>query len=788
MEINYEKLELLNSFYEEQIETNAIFLTGSKGLGKTSVIRDFLSEKKNVVHIVCYGKSNFVLEPMFVAINMFYISQNENYILDNSSGLNMTERINMELIKICSNNKTIFYFENVTNYEQELLIYVKDLLALFINHYKNLKTLFIFDIDTDDNTNTVVSQLSQYFYTISPNFEYIPFSVHTSETIKQYFKSIFFHKIDIAEKDLDYIVSASSGNLSCLNMIINFLKQTSVIIRVKNGYFCSEIKPGSLVNILHDSIITRYNLLTDEMKQLLAQSSIIGITFDTQMLSDSFYILKADEILKMIEGISNLIFEEKKFSYRFENYEIYNIILQKIGAAERQQWNKLLAVYYEKQLYQNSNDKNRIRTLYKTAFHYKESFLFDKAIYYFVLLIKLEMQVIDYKQAIIFIQEVRKIILSENEKKRSMLDAVTTVYKGECYKLLGQYEQAIECYQKCLFSYKNLYSEIELMSLELDLSYSLYMNGYLPEALQIALKIKETLAMKKSENVLLYRTISFLASIFYLMGDNTQAEEYYIGALTHCKENGLEDEYYIQLKKATMIFDIEIAQPIVREAAIYFQNHNKIAHLAETLHNLSTNSLYLMNFEFFQNECQRSIDLFRQYGSVLIHYPLNTMGIYIAVIQQDMDAAIVIFEELLNYNIESFSRATIHTNLATCYRDKNNFEKCLYHMEAADLLISQAENEDIVLLQTYHYINNALFHKAKGELRTSLSIFQECLQNVKPQARHCFLINSYMKDIYVQLDETIPTDVENGCKMVTHPFVTLCANQCIFFATMRFYE
>lgn len=142
MKINCEKLQHLNGFYEEQIETNAIFLTGSKGLGKTSVIRDFLNEKRNVIHIACYGKSNFVLEPMLIAINMFYISKNEDSILDNSSGLNMTERINMELIKICSRNKTIFYFENVTNYEQELLIYISAINKLMKFNCPMKSTLF----------------------------------------------------------------------------------------------------------------------------------------------------------------------------------------------------------------------------------------------------------------------------------------------------------------------------------------------------------------------------------------------------------------------------------------------------------------------------------------------------------------------------------------------------------------------------------------------------------------------------------------------------------------------
>ena len=102
--------------------------------------------------------------------------------------------------------------------------------------------------------------------------------------------------------------------------------------------------------------------------------------------------------------------------------------------------------------------------------------------------------------------------------------------------------------------------------------------------------------------------------------------------------------------------------------------------------------------------------------------------------------------------------------------------------------VAQEENEKILLLQTYHYINNALYHKALGNVSKALLIFEQCLKVLNPEVRHKFLISHYMKDIYSKLHDNIPQDVTKGCEIITHPFMSLCAENDMFFATMRFYE
>ena len=125
MIINNTQQQDLYHYYEEYIDTNAIFVTGKKGLGKSFVIQNFLSGKQNIIHVSVYGKSNFFLEPVYMAINRFYMLTNQKYICDNSTDLDVKEKLNMEIIKICTHQKMILYFENVSDYDSEFFTYLK---------------------------------------------------------------------------------------------------------------------------------------------------------------------------------------------------------------------------------------------------------------------------------------------------------------------------------------------------------------------------------------------------------------------------------------------------------------------------------------------------------------------------------------------------------------------------------------------------------------------------------------------------------------------------------------
>lgn len=128
MKINYLKLDMLNRCYSEHTDTTGVFITGKKGVGKSTIVQKFLNNKKNIMHISSGGKNNYMLEPLVMAVNRYYMLESNDHIFDFQNGLNIVDRITLEILNICRKEKMILYFESVADYEDELLDCVKRIL------------------------------------------------------------------------------------------------------------------------------------------------------------------------------------------------------------------------------------------------------------------------------------------------------------------------------------------------------------------------------------------------------------------------------------------------------------------------------------------------------------------------------------------------------------------------------------------------------------------------------------------------------------------------------------
>lgn len=784
MNINHDKYNELIQYYNDSNGVNAVFMIGHKGLGKSYIAREFLKRQTNILHFSVYDKSPYVLEPIISTINMYNSYNGGNTVLDSNNGLNITENINRALLSICRNG-TILYFENIAYYEYDLLIYIKQFIERLKHYYEESETFIIFDIDTDNRDVEFIKKL-EILYSVSPDFEFINFKALSIENLEEYFFHTFRNKIDIEKSDLNYILNSSMGNLSTLNIIISYLKQNELIKKDGEKYRCYNIPKGMLAHALYNNIMHRYKLLTPELQKLLSQSSIIGVSFDCSLLYNTFNILEAHEQLKRIEKVSSLIHEEDLSIYHFENFDVHKVIFNTALPSEKQQWHKLIVKYYQKILKMTSNLslEKKMNILYKLAFHNKECLNYNKSIYYYIKLINIDMNIMDYNQALIYIYEINTMIdyISAKETVLSIL----IQYEADAHRLLGSYSTAIDLYHKSLNEYSEMYTESETQQIYLHLAYSYYMNGYVPQALEISLEIKPKL--KSSNPKMYYDVLSFLSSIYHLRGEDYIAQEYYIETLNFCKNNALKKEYYIQLKKSSMIFDLEVSLPMIESAIKYFENIGNIRELAETLHNYATDNLYLVRYNTILFDCEKSISLFKKFGSILVHYPMNTKGIYEAVVNKNYTLSIDIFKTILQYDVESFSMISVYSNLATCYRLLGRNEECVQCLENADVLIDLSENEDIILLKTYHYINWALYYKTTHSFNKALSLLYECQNNIQLQDRHKYIVYHQIDKICSILQTNVPKIIADCLEEKSYPLLDTYVENDYFFATMRFYE
>lgn len=207
--------------------------------------------------------------------------------------------------------------------------------------------------------------------------------------------------------------------------------------------------------------------------------------------------------------------------------------------------------------------------------------------------------------------------------------------------------------------------------------------------------------------------------------------------------------------------------------------------LAETLHTYYTNDLYMLIIDHFESGIQKSISLFNNYGSIMIHYPLNTYGVYLALVKNDLPAAMKQFEAAFSYDVESFSKITLLTNMASCKILSGEISEAKQYIELADKLIFQKENQDIVLLKIYHYINWSIYYKTIGDYKKSKMMLKKCLSVQNIQDRHKYWLECQLEKIGRLMNANL---TRHSVLPETLPLIKMLVEKDTFFATMRFYE
>lgn len=784
MMLNQKNLEILQKGYDSCTDSFIYVVYGNSGLGKTYTINRFLSDRKNVIHIDFTEKSAFALEPFVCALSSFSDYPTDSLMISGSS-LKLKETLLKELLSLCSNRRLILYFENIVNCEQNQL----EFLIGFLKQAERCDIFTPFVILELDTNNPSSAAVFDCLDSLPFDSTYIKFEQLSEDASKKYIDYLFKTPIDISEKSLNYIVKAGGGNMVYLNIIVNYLKRKEYIKHDGLCYNCDEIPSGELLKALANNIINRYETLSQELQTILQKAGIVGVKFNSNMIGEVFDVLSADERFDDIEEGTSLVHSENRSEYYFENSDVHKLILRQINPEDQHKWEQAVIDYYKKKLSTYTGIDKLLAYSYKLSTYlqalaqsmHKPEY-YSEYEFYMIKCIVICINISDFSQALNYIREIKES-LCNHEADRNFL-FLLMFYEAKCKEAIGEYASAIKLYEKCLEKDESFFSRYEYLETKLDLAYCYYMNGYLPSALEITLSVQSEL--NDEESLLNCKILSLLSSVYHLQGNDKDAEEYYTRSLSYLKKMNLEKEYYIQLKKSSMIMDIEVAKPLLAESLHYFEKNGIIRELAETLHTYYTNDLYLLVFDHFETGIKRSIALFINYGSIMVHYPLNTYGIYVALIKNDLLAAMEQFEKALQYDIESFSQITLLTNMAACKMLWGELTEAKHYIEKADKLIFQEENREIVLLNTYHFINWSLYYKAIGHYNESALMLKNCLTKLDVQDRHKYWLQCQFQKVNQLMNDNIlslPNDMPE-----TYPFIKLLVKKDTFFATMRFYE
>lgn len=796
MTINEAESQNLERFYLNAKETSTVFITGEKGLGKSTIIRNFQSKNyHNTIYVKSVGNQAFYLGPIIHAISSFMRQEHlaEGFFPSLQSGFSVEEDIARQVFEIAVNRRIVLVFESINTFDSALLLFCRNIIDSLLTHYKAANTFIIAEIDVDDDLHEKNnSSILQSYYSLSPKIKFIRLDRLSCERLKEYFYGIFEGNISISESDCDYIIQSAFGNIMYLNIIINYLKQIGMLYEDNLQMNCKTLPRGILSQVLQQHIISRFNRLDESMKYVLSRSSIIGRVFDKRILYSQFQILHADEALRQIESVSQLIFEQNQYQYSFENDEVYYLIQNKIPATERNEWHAILAEYYRNQiefddLSNATTTESYINNIFLAAYHYEQCQQFSRALPVYLRLVSTYIALMDYKKAIETIDKIQKqleytLYTHEYETIRGEL----LIRSADCHRMLGNYEKAVALYNAAENCH-NIEYHI-MMEAQLGLAYCLHMKGELQSALTVALKMKDALE-DDQQSRLLYQVLAFLSSVYDLLGEYVKSQQYYTWSLNHCLKYGLEHEYYTQMKKASMVFDLQISQPMQKEAARFFEQQQNIRELAETLHNLGTDSLYLKECSQAAQYIEKSISLYKRYNSSAIHYPLNTKAILLSVIDHKPCEALQALDDALSYlsqKTELLSQVTLQINSAVVLMQLERYEESYQRIVKTDSLITSPEGKLIPFCQIYSHFAWSLYFMHTNQRENAISRLCACLAFPDLPEKHQYLAANLLLELNPE-SHTLP-NLKQMANIVCEPLMNEFLHEHLFFATLRCWE
>lgn len=779
--INADRLKAMESIFSLHTESHAVIIYGEKGLGKRSCIQRFLQEKRKVVKISPNSESRFQLEPIIHSLKM-----NTNCVSIDSD-LCFEDQIKKDFFAMCKKEPVIIYVEQFHNLDSQTVRFLFETTEVLLTRFCDYRTFVIYELNIEENMNPLIP-----FYKLSPGHtDFVCFNKLSLDNLKYYLYDIL-GDIEISDENLAYILESSFGNIMYLNIAINYLKGENYIRFEDGKYICDKLPSGILADVLKDFILQRYNRLDNTLKEILSKSSMIGNVFNAELLSKPFQIINADNMLKKIEKISQLIVRPDNMSYSFENNDVYHLIKNSISPELQKEWHGVLANYYEKKLKKEQRRKGlktieqEIIMLYPTAKHYMYAQDYATAISYFIELIPKYEHMSDYIHELAAIQDI-KCMLEYVDLDGLHLDSLeSNLYKTEadCYRNMGEFTKAFDTYEECLS-----YFDIEQLSepvIELlyQQSYCLYMNGEIKESLKILTHLKEHFEKNNICNLSYIKILSLLASTCDVTGDVKCQKKYYAKALDFYKQNKYEQEYYVLLRMASMVFGEEIAISMEETAEAFFRKEHFTRYLAEVLHNIATDYLYIDQVSKVFEIINESIELFDSFGSIAVHYPLNTKGILKMVSDSDFETAVAIFEQALQYEMEPYSEITIRTNILNCMNVLGNFKDALEQLERIDELIRMQESQHIPKYTIYQTLNWAFYYFHIKNYGKCLQKIEACskLYYMEPRFKYVYKFLKYLtkKEIGIKTRNVAGTAPKKAYKR--------CVENGFYFITLRFYE
>ena len=154
------------------------------------------------------------------------------------------------------------------------------------------------------------------------------------------------------------------------------------------------------------------------------------------------------------------------------------------------------------------------------------------------------------------------------------------------------------------------------------------------------------------------------------------------------------------------------------------------------------------------------------------------------VMDRDYNAAIDIFEQALQYEMEPYSEITIRTNVLNCMNLLGKPDEALKQLMRIDELIKMQESQHIPVYAIYHNLNWAFYYFHIKDYEKCIRRLDICskLNYMEPRFKYIYKFLKY------QTKKVLSLKTRNTAGTAPKKVHRICVENGFYFATLRFYE
>lgn len=745
----------------ETSESQVVFILGEAGIGKTSLVEQFLStidtEQAYVLHVRGYEEQSSPLFPFIETVKSFlsrYRIVDRKYVLDTIMNLTklipMAEPVVGPIQQIIKDGRGL---SDVDKYSINNSYLVFSNYLSMIRKIAGKKTV-ILNIDDaqwlDDASFELLSYLIKKvtgnvliivsyrigFITSLKEFEAqkrldqilrsVPSEKSTviklkslNESLYPQFISGFLgpHKLD--KSDLKELFSHTEGNPFFLKSTIDMLKEYGSLNADANGVWSFvtdssvQKKHDVVPKSLYETIMRRLKRAYSDIpgaREIIAYASVMGYKFELDMLSK---FLKKDklEVYHVLQELGNTFSIVRTIdngeTYVFDHRKTQEAIYDSLGIVAAD-CHLRIAEFLET----SYDGKNAAHNPFIIAYHYRKGKNWSLALKFLKISAETAFggyfysdAVREYRECLSIIEE-HGVTLSQSE--------LYSLRLGYCKALLGS-----NMFQECIAGLDNLLlshtlPESQKAEALLMLGRCYRMEGNPDSGTKAIQSVKSSLQIleRLRDAGKLGEVYSYLATVYDHFGHFEEAvKAFEQSQIYYNQANDYSGLARLQ-RKSGMIFESRRAIGFMKNALLTFEKYSMKIEKARCLNNIGAESFYISDFAQAEEHLAQSLELFRILDSPEIDIPLNNLAL---VYQQkaDYEKSMQYLEDAHSNVSEPFNEIFIGMNMANIHRKTGTPEKAkqiIVHLESS--IASYHEP----VMNDYYGFNRSMIHLDLDEI------------------------------------------------------------------------